>query len=93
MATKTPYTPNEIECKSIKMFIDFLSQGGHEEDDIQGEIFNISKSNDLNPKDLFSSIYKLLSGSSSGPRLGSFIHLMGENEVSERLKKAIETHG
>ena len=89
LSLKEPYTPTETELKCINQFIEFLHSGAHEEEKIQEEIFTISQHNNVDPKDFFSTIYKLLSGSTSGPRLGSFIHLMGENEVAERLKKAI----
>jgi len=88
LAEKASYTPTENEKKCLELFIKFLSTGNHSEEEIQSEIFSIAKENDLNPKDFFITIYRLLSGMSSGPRLGSFIHLMGESEVAERLKKA-----
>lgn len=89
LANKKPYTPTEQEMQSLNLFIKFLEESEHEEEEIQAEIFSLAKENKLNPKDFFSAIYKLLSGQESGPRLGSFIHLMGEKEVAARLKEAL----
>lgn len=91
LANKTSYTPTEKEALCLNNLISFLGSGNHSEEEIQTEIFTQAKDNDLPPKELFASVYKLLSGQSSGPRLGSFIHLMGEEEVAERLKKAMES--
>ena len=87
---REPYTPSDLERSCIEKFIGFLKKGGHSEEDIQSEIFSITKANDIQPKALFTAIYRLLSGQASGPRLGSFIHLLGEDEMAGRLEKALQ---
>ena len=89
LANKAPYVPTENEKSCIQPLINFLNSAGHTEEEIQTEIFQLAKDKEINPKELFSALYKVLSGQTSGPRLGSFIYLMGEIEVAKRLKDAI----
>jgi len=86
---RVPYQPSDLECTCIEEFIAFLREGGHSEEDIQSRIFRISRENDIPPGSFFSTIYKLISGQASGPRLGSFIHLLGEDETAGRLEEML----
>ena len=83
------YSPEDNVKAVIETLIAWLKDGGHDEEEIQTQVFSIAKENELAPKELFSAVYRLLSGQPSGPRLGSFIHLMGEAEVASRLSKAL----
>ncbi len=88
MKEKIEISLNETIKKALNELVLFLGSQ-HEEEEIQTEIFTLAKSNGIEIKEFFSIIYKILSGQSSGPRLGSFIKLIGEKEVSEKLRKAL----
>ncbi len=89
MAERISYEPTDPERAGVEKFILFLREGGHDEETIQTEVFTIAKSLELDPRLFFSVFYKLISGQSSGPRLGNFIHLLGETEMADRLALAL----
>ncbi len=62
-----------------------------DEKTVQNSIFNIAKDRNVETKKMFESIYKILVGMSRGPRLGPYIVAMGRENVSEALKRAVET--
>jgi lysyl-tRNA synthetase class 1 len=89
LANLEPFQPSDVEKTCLTTITSFLEEGGHSEEEIQTKIFDTAKANELNPKQLFTAIYRLLSGQVSGPRLGSFISIMGEDEVAKRIKDKI----
>ena len=62
-----------------------------DEKTVQNGIFNIAKGRNLEPKRVFELVYRILVGEPRGPRLGSYIVAMGKENVSEALKRVIET--
>ena len=59
-----------------------------EADEIQTRAFDIAREAGIDAKDLFRLIYNVLTGQDSGPRLGSFVKLLGQTKVREILKQA-----
>ena len=57
---------------------------------IQGAIFEVARKNGLKPKDFFKTLYMILLGTSSGPRLGPYIIDMGRDNVLEALKRNLK---
>ena len=60
-------------------------------DDIQTLVYEVGKRHDCFPKlrDWFLSLYQILLGQDSGPRMGSFFALLGIEETVELLDRAI----
>ena len=76
------------ELSALKNFKNFLlTEVNLNSEVIQNEIFNISKqTEDLPAKDLFKAFYLIILGKPSGPRLGSFIMLLGKKWILNRLQ-------
>ena len=76
------------ELSALKNFKNFLlTEANLNSEVIQNEIFNISKqTEDLPAKDLFKAFYLIILGKPSGPRLGSFIMLLGKKWILNRLQ-------
>ena len=60
-----------------------------EPDDLQNVIYNIAKSNGIQPKDFFRILYQIILASDRGPKLGPFILDIGWKKaaltISEHL--------
>jgi lysyl-tRNA synthetase class 1 len=74
--------------KAEKNAIKELAQALQTESDaeqIQGLIFNIARKYEVKPKQFFETLYAILLGAQSGPRLGPYIIAMGRKNVIEAL--------
>ena len=60
-----------------------------DEDDIQSTIFNTAREIDIKPKRAFQLLYRILISRKSGPRLGPFLKLLGNDWVLERIKSVL----
>jgi lysyl-tRNA synthetase class 1 len=56
----------------------------------QARVFDTAKENDVEPKMFFLLLYETLFGQTSGPKIGSFIKLIGRDEFLKRLKALAE---
>ena len=72
--------------KSLKELTDALNS---EEDleDIQNTIYQIAKSNDVQPKDFFKILYQIILGTSRGPKIGPFISDIGRKKVASTISE------
>ena len=62
--------------------------GGEEEpEDIQNTIYQIAKSNDVQPKDFFRILYQIILGTSRGPKIGPFISDIGTKKVAKTISE------
>ncbi len=90
--------PNELDKNIVKKMNDKQIKGIHllreyinkteelEADSVQNHIFSIAKNDlDLPPRKLFESIYQLILGKKSGPRLGPFLSLLEKSWLLERF--------
>ena len=75
---------NDTTKKALKMLIDALG-AEKEPEDIQNTIYQIAKSNDVQPKDFFKTLYQIILGTSRGPKIGPFISDIGRKQVAETL--------
>ena len=66
-----------------------LIEESENENELQNNIFDIAKNNNVKPMKLFKNVYRILLGADRGPRLGSYIFERGKEEVISKLKKAI----
>ena len=58
-------------------------------DKIQTAIFEISRKNGVEPKAFFKTLYMVLFGTSSGPRLGPYLVDMGKENAVKTLQKSL----
>jgi len=56
------------------------------EKDLQSAVYDIARENNLQPRDFFKLMYKLILGKESGPRLGPFIVTIGKERVIKLLE-------
>ncbi|TMI25933.1 lysine--tRNA ligase [Candidatus Bathyarchaeota archaeon] len=60
---------------------------------LQNAVFSLAKKHGLEPGRLFKTLYRILIGSESGPRLGPYIIAMGQENVASALVKSAKTSG
>lgn len=57
---------------------------------IQGSIFEVARRNGVKPRDFFKTLYMILLGTSSGPRLGPYVKDMGRKNAIEALEGSLK---
>jgi len=62
-----------------------------EVDQIQSVIFNIARKNDIQPSQFFKTLYSILLGTPSGPKLGPYMVAMGRQNVMDAFKRAVKS--
>jgi lysyl-tRNA synthetase class 1 len=62
-------------------------------DDLQTMVFQVAKDRDVKMKDWFRTLYRIFLGQSQGPRIGSFIELLGFDACIRRLEAHISRKG
>ena len=80
-------TPNEMNA--IRQLIQRI-EAESEAEKIQSAIFEAARQNNLKPRNFFRTLYRILLGASSGPRLGPYITAMGRRNVIEALQRRLE---
>ncbi len=56
-------------------------------EDIQNTIYQIAKTNDIQPKDFFRVLYQIILGTSRGPKIGPFISDIGRIQVANTISE------
>ncbi len=74
--------------KSLRILVDAL-RGEEELEDIQNTIYQIAKSNYVQPKDFFKALYQIILGTSRGPKIGPFISDIGRKQVAKTLSEYV----
>lgn len=74
------------EKRALKILADALN-AEEEPEDIQNTIYQIAKSNDVEPKDFFKALYQIILGTSRGPKIGPFISDIGRKQVAKKLSE------
>jgi len=72
--------------KALKILVETLG-ADKEPEDIQNTIYQIAKSNDVQPKDFFKILYQIILGTSRGPKIGPFISDIGRKQVAKTLSE------
>ncbi len=93
LPNKTEVAPDPALDPVVQKFHDELAKLGDKEptaDDLQTLAFTVGKENDLKPKEWFKNLYCVFLGSESGPKIGSFIFLLGLEKAISRLEKYLE---
>jgi lysyl-tRNA synthetase class 1 len=76
------------ERKAIRTLLDHIEESSTPEN-IQNEIFEASKSNNIKPQQFFKTLYRILLNTEKGPRLGQYICDIGIKRVKEILTEQI----
>jgi lysyl-tRNA synthetase class 1 len=79
---------DESVKKILRLLIDALNSE-KEPEDIQNTIYQIAKSNGVEPKDFFKILYQIILGTSRGPKIGPFISDIGRKQVAKTLSDYI----
>ena len=61
-----------------------------EAEDIQSAIFAIARESEINPREFFKLLYKILLNTDRGPKLGPYIHTIGTEQAIKTIKKNLE---
>ncbi|MFT5089079.1 MAG: lysyl-tRNA synthetase class 1, partial [Planctomycetota bacterium] len=61
-----------------------------EEGELQAIPFDIARSAEMEPKDLFRLFYEVVLGQERGPRFGSFAKMVGVDKVREMVREKVE---
>lgn len=95
---KEVYLPNKTEEapdpelapvveKFLKALEDFKTSGEEATADVmQNLVYTVGKENGVKPKDWFKNLYRVFLKQSSGPKIGSFIALLGVEKAIERVR-------
>ena len=76
------------ELRLVGQLADFL-QDPREAEEIQTKAFDIAREGGIEPKEFFRILYHVLAGQDSGPRLGTFVKLLGQEKAQAAMRKAI----
>ncbi len=79
--------PTPPEKALIERLAGYLGQE-HEAEEVQTRTFELAREAGVEPKDFFRLLYTVLTGQESGPRFGSFVKLVGQDEIARRLREA-----
>ncbi len=84
---ETPSKLSYDEAKAVGELVKAL-QGEVSAEVLQSDIFNIARKHGLQPREFFKTLYTILLGTPTGPRLGPYIVTMGPPSVIAALKRA-----
>jgi len=91
LETKIPATKLEIDDSTknaLRQLVNVLEEDSKIED-LQNSIYSIAKENQVQPKDFFRILYRIIIAGPRGPKLGGFIEDIGKKEVAEKIKRNI----
>jgi lysyl-tRNA synthetase class 1 len=76
----------------LRQLYEFIEDERSDEE-IHTKIYEIARSNNFDPKEFFSLIYKVLIRQERGPRLGNFINILGKRRVREVIRQTLDVQG
>ena len=74
---------------ALSKLIIVLEKDG-EIEDLQNEIYQIAKGDDIEPKDFFKVLYQIILSTTRGPKIGPFILDIGKKNVAEKIGKYVK---
>jgi lysyl-tRNA synthetase class 1 len=86
--TYTSINLDSLQKKAVSSIIDEL-RASENEDEFQSVIFNVARSLDIKPRELFPIVYKILIGRPQGPRFGPYVALVGKDQVIKELRASL----
>ena len=83
-------TPSPEEKQLLQVLVSKLeAETSVEADAFQSRVFETAKENNVEPRAFFTLLYETLFGQQSGPKIGSFIKLIGKGEFLKKVKDLI----
>ncbi len=82
-------TFTDDDKRFLSKLVEVLHIDELDEDEIQSSIFNTAREVDIKPKRAFLLLYRILISRKSGPRLGPFLKLLGNDWVLERIRSVL----
>lgn len=82
-------TLTETDRKFLKNFVEVLKGAPLDDEELQGKVFQTAREVGLTDKRAFVVLYRILISRKSGPRLGGFLNLLGNEWVIERVKSVL----
>jgi len=83
--------PPEEALPAIQQFREFLENNPDAEaETIQNQAYQAGKDHDLSLGDWFQSVYRLLLGQDQGPRVGTFVDMIGIDETIDMIDERID---
>ena len=79
---------NESTKNALKELVNKLDSD-EEIDDIQNTIYQIAKSNEVQPKDFFKTLYQIILGTTRGPKIGPFMLDIGRKQVAKTIAEYV----
>jgi lysyl-tRNA synthetase class 1 len=80
---------SDTDKQFLREFISVLRAHDLDDDAIQAAVFERARSAGVKEKRAFVTIYRVLTSRKSGPRLGSFVNLLGRLWVADRLESVL----
>lgn len=84
--TKVEVQMDEMSKKALSELKNIL-EGSEEPMDLQNAIYQIAKSNAVQPKDFFKTLYQIILASDKGPKIGPFILDIGRKKVAAAISE------
>ncbi|MHA1135599.1 MAG: lysine--tRNA ligase [Candidatus Thorarchaeota archaeon] len=82
-------TLTDDDKRFLSRLVEVLGTESLDEDGIQTAIFNTTREVEIKPKRAFQVLYRILISRKSGPRLGPFLLLLGNDWVLERIRSVL----
>lgn len=90
LPTKEYELPDEEMMASLEQFRDFLANyDGDSAEEIQSAAYRAGKDQGVKLGKWFRTMYRLLLGQDRGPRLGTFVHMVGPDEVLRLIEERL----
>ena len=80
-----PVDLNEVETKAVRALAVKIERDDLDEKGLSEAIYNAAQDSDLQPKDFFKVMYRILVGKEMGPRLAGFILNIGKDRILRKL--------
>jgi len=77
---------DQVTKKGLEELVELLDSEKSVED-LQNSIYQISKSNQISPKDFFKTLYQIILGTNRGPKIGPFIEDIGKKNVAKTISE------
>jgi lysyl-tRNA synthetase class 1 len=93
-----PTVPEEVRASLTESDMNFLSRmakalrsSSMSDDEIQAAMFQTARDSGVSDKQAFVILYRVLISQKYGPRLGSFINMLGKEWVVSRIESVLQT--
>lgn len=79
---------SEVQKKGLATLLSFMEEGEKTGEEIQAKLFDMKESVPVQPKELFSALYRVFLNRESGPKAGWFLSVLPREYLLTRLKEA-----